>query len=695
MADTMDKTSKHGRFYNRALFENMSSFSDVVWEICVADRTVYVLKDNFTPSLSDRVLTLDEIAGYVVDSCATKDKALVSQILTVDYIRSLKGTFRYECMCLVGGKYDTLTSVLTPDFEEDESIEYAYLSIVDIQQSLDQRKETEKSRQELDRFLSAVSCGIIQYTRDSKKLVYANDTALKILGYSSLEEMQDDSFDGVVNTVNQDDSERIKELINSLKVESDVVECEYHVRHKDGVELVCFGTIRIIYRGFDEPLIQRSMVDITDTRKAGMLYQEMTDTLSVAKLGLWSFILGDDEPKFFMDKTTSMLVGASETIPPEEAYNFWFDRIDPDYLDKVLGCVALMRTGTPAEVIYPYHHPTRGTVTIRCGGILDGDYMGDGVMLRGYHQDITESNEKLLEQLEIGSAVNSHFYSVLELNFNKMTSKVLSGSRSLEAVEGQPIFSEERPLQQELMSHTANITLETLQIYNSICDIDKLRETLTVKKGVEVEVDTYSIGWVRITVIPSNVSSTGDVDKAIALVENIEKEKAKVEELEIISNTDALTELNNRHAYEEKISTLEKGAVPSDLWIISMDLNGLKESNDTIGHHAGDELLKGMASCLSKTFSDKGEVYRVGGDEFSVIAQCSKAEMDAMLLKLEEYRAGWHGNLNHELNFSKGVVCADEITGCSISMLEKEADKRMYDEKRRYYSTKGDRRRRE
>lgn len=51
--------------------------------------------------------------------------------------------------------------------------------------------------------------------------------------------------------------------------------------------------------------------------------------------------------------------------------------------------------------------------------------------------------------------------------------------------------------------------------------------------------------------------------------------------------------------------------------------------NDSIGHDAGDELLIGAARCIREAFSHLGDVFRIGGDEFTAILNCSKDEAEA------------------------------------------------------------------
>jgi diguanylate cyclase (GGDEF)-like protein len=60
-----------------------------------------------------------------------------------------------------------------------------------------------------------------------------------------------------------------------------------------------------------------------------------------------------------------------------------------------------------------------------------------------------------------------------------------------------------------------------------------------------------------------------------------------------------------------------------------MDLDGIKKINDTLGHDAGDLLLKGVAGRLKETIRDSDTVARVGGDEFILVLDNIESDEDA------------------------------------------------------------------
>ena len=90
-----------------------------------------------------------------------------------------------------------------------------------------------------------------------------------------------------------------------------------------------------------------------------------------------------------------------------------------------------------------------------------------------------------------------------------------------------------------------------------------------------------------------------------------------VRRLRVLADTDPLTGLANRRAFQERLSALEYSG--QTVTIASLDLNDLKEVNDARGHPAGDALLRRTADILLAACVPQYRVYRVGGDEFVLL----------------------------------------------------------------------------
>lgn len=107
--------------------------------------------------------------------------------------------------------------------------------------------------------------------------------------------------------------------------------------------------------------------------------------------------------------------------------------------------------------------------------------------------------------------------------------------------------------------------------------------------------------------------------------ENTKKDE-QIETLTEEAETDPLTGLPNRRAYDRRISELLSNSdlEPGSIGLMILDVDGFKQVNDTLGHPVGDRALKMIAKNLRDTLRAGDEVFRVGGDEFVIILPFSE-----------------------------------------------------------------------
>ena len=173
----------------------------------------------------------------------------------------------------------------------------------------------------------------------------------------------------------------------------------------------------------------------------------------------------------------------------------------------------------------------------------------------------------------------------------------------------------------------------------------------------------------------------------------IEEEKTK-NLLFSMAHIDNMTNVNNRRTFDEYMDSNEDKEVPDDLVFFSFDLNNLKETNDSLGHETGDELIRAAAKCMKDVLGSYGSIYRTGGDEFAAIINVPGSERAALIGKLREKFEKWKGNSSSVLSISMGYVTAGENPGMSLHDMRREAEKRMYAQKSDYYMQEGNDRRR-
>ncbi|MDQ8046110.1 MAG: GGDEF domain-containing protein, partial [Patulibacter sp.] len=108
---------------------------------------------------------------------------------------------------------------------------------------------------------------------------------------------------------------------------------------------------------------------------------------------------------------------------------------------------------------------------------------------------------------------------------------------------------------------------------------------------------------------------------AFSCVVILEAAEAQSEELERLVRRDPLTGLGNRRLLDEQLSELLRRHELSgqQLSVLALDLNGFKALNDTLGHAAGDELLRDTATALERATRPQDVLIRQGGDEFLVL----------------------------------------------------------------------------
>ena len=160
------------------------------------------------------------------------------------------------------------------------------------------------------------------------------------------------------------------------------------------------------------------------------------------------------------------------------------------------------------------------------------------------------------------------------------------------------------------------------------------------------------------------------------------------------SITDAMTGVLNRRAYEERMVAVRDVNRDDDQIVVVMDVNGLKNVNDNIGHDAGDELITGVAKCMKLAFSHLGKIYRTGGDEFVIFINGNLPDVMLATKKFDELTSLWQGKLVKEMSVSRGIATAADNPDCTLAELEKKADRLMYEDKSEYYRRTGKDRRR-
>ncbi|MBP5416535.1 MAG: GGDEF domain-containing protein [Clostridiales bacterium] len=148
---------------------------------------------------------------------------------------------------------------------------------------------------------------------------------------------------------------------------------------------------------------------------------------------------------------------------------------------------------------------------------------------------------------------------------------------------------------------------------------------------------------------------------------------------------DALTGLLNRRGFEQEIASFfsDGKTVDFPIAVASIDMDGLKEINDTLGHAAGDEALKGIAHCLESVLKEGEIAARMGGDEFeAVLILNSSARIGQFIRSFRSAIKKANAENNAEFTLSASIGTCEVTNWETLMECMNKADKIMYIEKK-------------
>lgn len=179
-------------------------------------------------------------------------------------------------------------------------------------------------------------------------------------------------------------------------------------------------------------------------------------------------------------------------------------------------------------------------------------------------------------------------------------------------------------------------------------------------------------------IMGKDVKRVNELEKEVQVLKE-QAEKQKNEYLYEITH-DAMTGLKNKKAFIEDTDNLEE-----NFFLISIDANGLKYTNDSLGHEAGDRLLTGIAKTIKNVFGE--DVYRTGGDEFYAIMRCMQCGVDEEKIKTHilEFKNALREMSNEDISFSASVGFAFGTAASDKKELINKADDEMYKDKQVFY----------
>lgn len=286
------------------------------------------------------------------------------------------------------------------------------------------------------------------------------------------------------------------------------------------------------------------------------------------------------------------------------------------------------------------------------------------------------------------ATLTSLYYKILRVNLSDDT---------YEAVKtDQPISMQPDTLSGWFSSFSkfGNVFEDDIDEFDRFTDIKSLRERAKLEPEKTLSVryrrkngDTYR--WVQMDLVPSVEYS--DEHRIYTLYvkdihdEYISELRSRAEMVEVY-NRDALTLLYNRHKFNEDMAEL-KSEDFENLTVVYIDVNGLHELNNSLGHSSGDDMLCAVADALRGSFPDQ-RTYRIGGDEFIVLSRNLSPASAARLIA--EVRSEL---IKDKYEIAVGIAGGSSKTS-TAERLVGAAELNMRHDKEEYYKNNGEVRRR-
>ncbi len=222
-------------------------------------------------------------------------------------VMTKRKTFISDEVITTGAGMRTLSTYKSPLYDIDGSVMGTVGVAFDVTQERAYEQEIVNKNHTLETIFTTIDCGVMRHTVDGQKVLSINRAALEILGYDSAEEMIEDGFDTVAQSVCDEDKPKLRKAIQQLKQEGDSVSVEYRVRHKDGTILHIMGNVKLLMEN-GELFYQRFLLDCTDQKKQEekkeKYQQDLVHALTVdysfvgyfdMKTGIGSVLRNDDE----------------------------------------------------------------------------------------------------------------------------------------------------------------------------------------------------------------------------------------------------------------------------------------------------------------------------------------------------------------------------------------------------------------
>lgn len=396
------------------------------------------------------------------------------------------------------------------------------------------------------------------------------------------------------------------------------------------------------------------------------------------------------------------MIGYKDESDFPNEFSSFEDRLHPDDRERVVNqywnAVKDYTNRTIYDTEYKFLTHNRGYRWFHAAGRIARREDGSPISIVGFFIDI-DDKKKLEENLKAADAVKSEqlrilksladmYYSMHLINLKTGTITEYSSGGELKEFLDKKISAPEKMrliMENVIVPQYRDSALE-------FTDLTTISERMRGIKTLSSEFIGQHTGWFIANFIAVETDNDGCPTVVLFSTQVIDERKQQEQVLFLRSVTDDMTGFLNRRAYEAQLEYYRRNPIPDNLVFTMIDINQLKQVNDTLGHAAGDELICGFANIANKLKplqGKNGKIFRTGGDEFVGMFCLTPEEYAVGEREFYSHVGQWQGKLVKNMSISAGHACKVDYPDANIDELAKLADERMYKAKAEYYKNNG------